>query len=468
MWNKSYYEARVPRVPAMLLELLSHQNFADMRYGLDPRFRFTVSRAVYKGMLQFLCSQYNMDYVVQPLPVDHLALQFTGDNEVELTWQPVEDSLEPTAKAEKYIVYTRIGDGDFDNGTLVEGTSYRTNISSGTIHSYKVVAVNKGGLSFPSEILSVGQPFQAKGTVLVVNGFDRISAPADFVAPAPGDKELAGFLDDQDHGVPYLKDISYIGKMKEFRRAIPWMDDDASGYGDSYADYETKVIAGNTFDYPAIHGAAILKAGYAFVSCSDEAVESGRVTLNNYQTVDLILGKEYQTKMGRGGVTPLQYKTFSQPMQEAITAYCSQGGNIFVSGAFVGTDLWDNRLATSEEVDKKFATDILKYKWRVGQAALKGKVKSVASPFPMLTGNYTYHNELNEESYVVEAPDAIEPASKEAYTVMRYSENNLSAGVAYQGDYKTYIMGFPFETIRTEAERETLMKAILTFFNTGK
>ena len=468
MWNKSYYEARVPRVPAMLLELLSHQNFADMRYGLDPRFRFTVSRAVYKGMLQFLCSQYNMDYVVQPLPVDHLALQFTGNNEVELTWQPVEDPLEPTAKAEKYIVYTRIGNGDFDNGILVEGTNYRTTISSGTIHSYKVVAVNKGGLSFPSEILSVGQPFQSKGTVMVVNGFDRISAPADFVAPAPGDTQFAGFLDELDHGVPYLKDISYIGKMKEFRRAIPWMDDDASGYGDSYADYETKVIAGNTFDYPAIHGAAILKAGYAFVSCSDEAVENGRVSLNDYQTVDLILGKECQTKMGRGGITPLQYKTFSQPMQEAITAYCNQGGNIIVSGAFVGTDLWDNRLATPEEADKKFATDVLKYKWRVSQAALKGKVKSVASPFPMLTGNYTYHNELNEESYVVEAPDAIEPASKDAYTVMRYSENNLSAGVAYQGDYKTYIMGFPFETIRTEAERETLMKAILTFFNSGK
>ena len=468
MWNKSYYEARVPRVPAMLLELLSHQNFADMRYGLDPRFRFTVSRAVYKGMLQFLCAQYNMDYVVQPLPVDHMALQFTGDNEVELTWQPVEDPLEPTAKAEKYIVYTRIGNADFDNGTLVERTNYRTTISSGTIHSYKVVAVNKGGLSFPSEILSVGQPFQPKGTVMVVNGFDRISAPADFVAPAPGDTQFAGFLDDLDHGVPYLKDISYIGKMKEFRRAIPWMDDDASGYGDSYADYETKVIAGNTFDYPAIHGAAILKAGYAFVSCSDEAVENGRVSLNDYQTVDLILGKECQTKMGRGGITPLQYKTFSQPMQEAITAYCNQGGNIIVSGAFLGTDLWDNRLTISEEADKKFATDVLKYKWRVGQAALKGKVKSVASPFPMLTGNYTYHNELNEESYVVEAPDAIEPASKDAYTVMRYSENNLSAGVAYQGDYKTYIMGFPFETIRTEAERETLMKAILTFFNSGK
>ena len=464
MWNKSYYEARVPRVPAMLLELLSHQNFADMRYGLDPRFRFTVSRAVYKGMLQFLASQYKTDYVVQPLPVDHMALRMLNNNEVELTWQPVDDPLEPTAKAEQYIVYTRIGNGDFDNGVLVNSNVYRTTIPSGQVCSYKVTAVNKGGESFPSEILSVGQAFQSKGHVLVVNGFDRIGAPADFVAPAPGDKELAGFLDDLDHGVPYIQDISYIGKMREFRRAVPWMDDDASGFGDSYGDYETKVIAGNTFDYPSVHGAAILKAGYSFVSCSDEAVEDGAVSLNDYTTVDLILGKEYQTKMGRGGVTPLQFKTFSKPLQDAITAYCGKGGNIFVSGAFVGTDLWDNRLAASEETDKKFASEVLKYKWRVGQAARQGKVKSVASPFPMLTGNYTYHHELNGDSYVVEAPDAIEPATKDAYTVMRYSESNLSAGVAYQGNYKTYVLGFPFETIRTACEREALMNAILTFF----
>ena len=468
MWNRSYYEARVPRVPTMLLELLSHQNFADMRYGLDPRFRFTVSRAIYKGMLQFLASQYGTDYVVQPLPVDHMAVRMVGDNEVELTWQPVEDALEPTAKAEKYIVYTRIGNGDFDNGTLINGTSYRTAIPTGQVCSYKVTAVNKGGESFPSEILSVGRAFQSKGEVLVVNGFDRISAPADFVAPAPGDKEFAGFLDDQDHGVPYVQDISYIGQMREFRRAVPWMDDDASGFGDSYGDYETKVIAGNTFDYPSVHGAAILKAGYSFVSCSDEAVESGLVALKDYPVVDLILGKECQTKMGRGGVTPLQYKTFTQPMQQAIADYCGQGGNIFVSGAFVGTDLWDNRLAAPEEADKKFATEVLKYKWRVGQAAKMGKVKTVASPFPSLTGEYTYHHELNEDSYVVEAPDAIEPATKDAYTVMRYSESNLSAGVAYQGNYKTYIMGFPFEAVRTEAEREALMNAVLNFFKPEK
>lgn len=152
-------------------------------------------------------------------------------------------------------------------------------------------------------------------------------------------------------------------------------------------------------------------------------------------------------------------------MQDCITAYCSQGGNIFISGAYVGTDLWDNRLIPANEEDKKFATEVLKYKWRTGQAATMGKAKCVASPFPSLSGNYTYHNELNSDSYTVESPDAIEPATKEAYTIMRYSENNLSAGIAYQGEYKTCVLGFPFESLRTAEERASLMDAILTFFN---
>ena len=461
MWDRSYFEARSPNVPTMLLELLSHQNFADMRYGLDPRFRFTVSRAIYKGILQFIASQNYMNYVVQPLPVDNMSLRFTGGNEVELSWKPVADPLEPTAKAEQYIVYQRMEGGDFDNGTLVESNTFKTTIPNDKTVSFKVTAVNKGGESFPSEILSIGKSFYNKGTVLIVNGFDRISAPANF--DAQGDS-IAGFLDELDHGVPYLNDFKYIGKQKEFRRKIPWMDDDASGFGDSYANYETTVIAGNTFDYPAVHGEAILKAGYSFVSCSDEAVENQTVRLSDYKIIDLILGKEYQTRMGPGGINQLQFKTFNTKIQQAISEYCLQGGNIFISGAFVGTDLWDNRYTVSIEEDKQFAINILKYKWRAGQATRTGNVKAVTSYFPMFVGIYNFYNELNPDNYVVEAPDAIEPGSEGAYTIFRYSENNLSAGVAYKGNYKSCVLGFPFESLKIQIEREKMMKGVLEFF----
>ena len=48
--------------------------------------------------------------------------------------------------------------------------------------------------------------------------------------------------------------------------------------GYSTGELEGMQIAGNTFDYPFIHGKAIQAAGsFSFVSCSDESVESGEV-----------------------------------------------------------------------------------------------------------------------------------------------------------------------------------------------
>lgn len=461
MWNRSYFEASSPVVPTMLLELLSHQNFADMRYGLDPRFRFNVSRSIYKGMLRFIAAQNHFEYVVQPLPVNSMRAEFIDNETIELRWNPVFDLLESTAKPDRYIVYTRIGDNDFDNGTMVTNNSFQTKISKDKIYSFKVTAINEGGESFPSEIISAAKSSEAKGTVLVVNGFDRISAPDNFDAHESG---IAGFLDDFDHGVPYINDYKYIGKQKEFRRKIPWMDDDASGFGDSYANYETMVIAGNTFDYPALHGKSILKAGYSFVSCSDESVEKKEVNLSDYKFVNYILGKEKQTKIGHSEKYPVEFKTFTNEMQQAITDYCLNRGSIFISGAFIGSDLWDNPAAESNDNDRKFATDILKCKWRVGRAAVEGGVKAVSSPFEDFVGDFTYYNQLNPICYVVESPDAIEPADENAATIFRYSENNLSAAIAYKGNYKTCIMGVPFETIKESENRDNLMKMILHFF----
>lgn len=460
MWNKSYSEASTPRVPTMLLELLSHQNFADMQYGLDPRFRFTVSRAIYKGMLKYLASQYLVDYVVQPLPVQEMSAVLIDKNKVNLSWTAVEDKLEPTAKPTSYIVYTRIGDGAFDKGVLVKDTHLTLDIPQGVVLSFKVTAWNEGGESFPSEILSVGKAIQEKGNVLVINGFTRISAPDDFVVEVDS---LAGFVDVYDSGVPYLQDISYIGAMKEFRRTIPWMDDDASGFGDSYSDFETEVIAGNSFDYPAVHGASILKAGFSFSSSSLKAVEAGHLKLSDYTVVDLILGKQKQTKMGAKGSSELMFKTFTNKLQMELQTFTEQGGALLISGSYIASDLVDNPLTKSIKEDKEFLENILKLKWRVNRAAKKGLVKGVASLLSSDDSTYSFNQALNPTIYAVESPDAIEPADKHAFTVMRYSENNLSAGVAYEGDYKVFTLGFPLETITEESQRDQLMKNILFF-----
>ena len=460
--DASYFEARTPRVPAMLLELLSHQNFADMRYGHDPRFRFAVSRAIYKAMLRFSCKQHQQKYMVTPLPVSHMAAHLTDKGQVELTWKAVEDTLEPTAKPDRYIVYTRYGHGEFDHGKVVKQCKYVADVPKDMVCSYKVVAMNEGGVSFPSQIVAVGRSAKSHHKkALIVNGFDRISAPADFEAPAPLDTLYAGFLDNEDHGVPYMVDISYVGSQKEFNRSLPWLDDDSGGFGDSHGNEETTVIAGNTFDYIALHGDAILKAGYSFESCSRERFNT---FASDISFVDLILGKQRQTKLGSGKIYPLCFKTFTPEVQQLLTAYAQQGTSIFVSGAYVASDLWNNKLAKPQEADLAFAKNILKYQWRNSKAAITGRLSTVRSPLNLTKTEYTYAHTLNPNTYIVEAPDAIEPACDSAYTVMRYPENNLSAAVAYRGAYKTFVMGIPFESIMDSVKRKKLMAEIIRFF----
>lgn len=458
LWNKSYSEARLPEVPTMLLELLSHQNFTDMRYGLDPRFRFTVSRAIYKGMLKYLSYNSGQPYIVQPLPVEQFSSRFVAKNKVELKWMPVTDSIEPTAKPEQYIVYTRTDDGGFNNGVVTKNNKIVMEIQSGKIYSFKITAINKGGESFPSEILSVCRVNNDRPEVMIVNGFDRISAPASFVI----NHTKAGFDNDEDAGVPYLSEIAFIGKQYEFDRSKPWVSDDDPGFGASYGNYETKVIAGNTFDYPYLHGKAIKSANFSFVSCSDESVTRGDVDLKKYRMVDLILGKQKQTFIGNGKKTA-EFKTFPLALQQSLRTYCLSGGSLMLSGAYVGSDFYKGNYINTEE--RIFMENVLKYKFKSSKASLSSKVKMVNSPFSQFNlAEWEFYDAPNKISYYVESTDAIEPAGDGAMTVCRYSGTNLSAGVAYSGKYKTCSFGFPFETVRSEKERNRLMESVLMFF----
>ncbi|HBG54346.1 MAG TPA: hypothetical protein DDW70_09085, partial [Rikenellaceae bacterium] len=63
---------------------------------------------------------------------------------------------------------------------------------------------------------------------------------------------------------------------------------------------------------------------------------------------------------------------------------------------------------------------------------------------------------------------ALEPAGPEAYTIFRYRDNRLSAGVAYRGNYRVVTLGFPLETLETEEQQARLVKECLDFFKTDK
>lgn len=465
MWDKTYFEARVPEVPAMLLEMLSHQNFADMKYGLDPEFRFLVSRAIYKGMLEFLANRDGRQYVVTPLAPRCFAIAKAGKKDhYTLTWQATKDSLEATAVPTYYLIEERIGNGAFRQVAKVTKPEWTVTVTDSEIHSYRIIAGNEGGVSFPGEVLALCNVPNAIGTVNIVNGFTRVSAPDWFDSG-----EIAGFYNVRDGGVPDGEDISLIGEMFEFRRDIPWMDDDAAGFGASRANLEDKVIAGNTRDYVALHGAAVANAGYSFVSTSVDAYMNAPVSAGDAKIVDLILGKQKEIKKGRG-VYGTYYKTFPSELQNKIAAATAAGTSFFVSGAFVATDLWDNPNSSKEvaEADQKFATEVLGYHWRVGQASVTGEAYQVPTRFDQFTGGeYTFSNMPNQDCYVVESPDSFYPSDdKRGCTFMRYTENNLIGGTALNaGGYRTVVIGFPFETIHGGDARASLMKQVLDFLD---
>ncbi|MBR5956537.1 MAG: xanthan lyase [Bacteroidales bacterium] len=457
IWDRSYSEARTPSVPALLTESLSHQNFADMKYGLDPGFRFILSRAVYKGMLKFLSGRYGVPYAVQPLPVRAFSAILDGEEAV-LSWFPTEDRLEPTALPKGYRLYTRIDDGAFDDGVNVSDQTIRVPIEKGHIYSFRITAWNDGGMSFPSEILSVGIPAASSGQdVLVVNNFDRVSGPTWFDSPS-----YAGFLRNIDGGVAWGWDIPFIGESYEYRRINPWIDDDNPGFGASFSDEAGNKYAGNTFDYPYVHGKALMAAGRAFSSVSAEAFEFG--DFSTFGIADIICGKQVTVATGRPGAAPDRFKVFPTDMKDAIRKYTSAGGSIIISGAYIGTDPCDEIYpgvkadSLSHAEGAEFISGTLGYRWVTNFASKTGTIwpmRKVSSDI----GTIRIHRLPNSKVYNVENPDGIAPASDKARSILRYKDTDISAAVFYKADnYSVVSFGFPIETVIEDSDIEKLLK----------
>ena len=457
LWDRGYSEAYRPNVPSVLLELLSHQNFLDMKFANDPRFRFDASRAIYKAFLRYISTQWNLEYVVQPLPVSHFQAVFDESGKLRLQWQPVVDPLEASANPEKYMVYTRIEDEGFDNGVIVhEPSVVFPDLEEGLIYSFKVTALNAGGESFPSEILSVCDMANNNSPVLIVNGFDRISAAATLET-----EEYLGFVDLWDEGVSYGYDMNYIGSQYDLLANSPWLDDDEPGHGASYGDMETTLIPGNSFDFPHFHGKSLREAGYSFVSASDEAVWDGQLDITNYTLLDLIFGEEKEVA-GPKEFSPREFRSLPKNFQHKLKSFSQAGGNLFISGAYVGFDLFANG---NDSLDMQFGEKVLKYNFRTDHAVKTGKISIIAEDIfdPETLANFEFNTDFHPNQYKVESPDAIEPASPDARTILRYAENNTSAAIASSGEGNIIVFGFPFESILTENSRHAVMSSVMSY-----
>lgn len=441
LWDRNYSETRKPEVPSAIIETMSHQNFADMRRGLDPNFRFTLARSLYKTILRFVNGNHSVPSVVQPLPVSNFRIERNSSGGLRLSWIAEKDEQEPTAVPTSYIVYTSEEGMGFDNGTVVYTSSFDFEAKKGVNYCFKVTALNRGGESFPSETLAayLSKSAHAKD-ILVVDGFSRLSGPA-----VVDDYSRQGFDLGSDIGVSYGLTAGWNGRQQCFDKSRAGSEGEGSlGYcGDELAG---RFIMGNNRDGSVCHVKDIAMSGaYNVVGCSLEALDNNLVKLDHYSLVDIAFGLQRND-----GHSLVVYKTFSETLQSKLRSYAKLGGRILVSGAYVGSDM-------TQPHERSFMSDVLKTTFTgTDTNAGNNMVDGLGLSFDII-------RQINDRHFAATSVDRIAACDGRSFAAMRYQDGS-TAGVAYDGtDYKSFVMGYPYECINNVRTRQQVMKGLLGF-----
>jgi len=471
--DRRYYEVRETKVPAMIIELLSHQNFEDMKRALDPEFRFIVGRAVYKGILKFLAERYDQPYTVEPLPVEAFAIHADGDGYYTLTWQPTDDPLEPTAKPTCYIIYEATPERYYHPVAMTDKPYWTTRIDDDKIHAYHIVAGNDGGVSFPSETLALHDNNHRMPSVEIVNGYTRVSAPR-----WTDGAEYAGFDFEENYGVPDGLDIHFIGNQYDFDPTSR-LSGSHLGFGASNDTESTRRRYGNSHDYTIIHGEALKKAGRGFVSSSLKAFEQGKSTP---KAVDLILGLQKTTR--KAGSHDRHFQLFPKTLRDRLTKYRRDGGTLLVSGSYLSSEIIEADSLTRDSITP-FAANILGYLPFTDGMADSIPTTPVATRSMEVKGNEILPGmpvmktsglaSFKSGDWVGAGnPQAIIPADENGLVIARYTDTGYPAAIAVEGNRggksvgaehpgRTVIASFPLEALENDVARENFIGGAINY-----
>ena len=420
----NYCESRVPVVPSVLVELLSHKNMADMHYGLDPQFRFVAARALYKGILRYLNGS---DAVVQPLPIQELGIFPTTNDKrpttnAVLRWIPVKDSLERSAAPTYYMVYVQQNDGEWDVQQVEKDTQLKLNLKPGVRYNYYVVAGNEGGLSFPSPIVSAcltsnsaGGPTSNSEAVLIVDAFDDVYGPEWFA-----DSVRAGIVPGS-YACEDRFSCAYIGEQWDFERSHPWVNDDNCGWGACYRDHAGQLIVGNTRDWSLLHGRALQQMKISYTSCTAGMLTNRQSPITNYPLIDLICGRNR---------TP-----FPAGLEPLLSDYLQHGGRLLLS-----TDHFS-------AINAKWAKRYLHTSFYAAHATHSGRILGPHRH------SYQILLKPNAEQLFTCTPEGLKSEGEGATPFVKYQDMRCPAAVGFKAPAMnekipiptTLVYGFPLE-----------------------
>ena len=259
-----------------------------------------------------------------------------------------------------------------------------------------------------------------------------------------------------DTMIPQILNRDVFFKLSAVDNApVPNESVSSSVMGMSNGNFSHKVLVVDGFDrrdggwqqsdhYFVFTTAEMLKSlNVSFDAASNEAVADGLVPLADYEAVIWICGDESVTD-----------ETFNDTEQQLLQSYLQNGGKLMLSGAQIAFDLMGSD--TNTVSDSLFLTETLHASY-VAERSIDFAVSGVpGSIFEGLSINFGVTPYALTSSDIIEAANGSTPA-------LTYPNGDV-AGVVFDGAAKVVYLAFPFETIATKAERNSVMGKIVQFF----
>jgi hypothetical protein len=194
-----------------------------------------------------------------------------------------------------------------------------------------------------------------------------------------------------------------------------------------------RIFGGSWTDLRHDHAARVARLGQA-ATASNEAVAEGEVDLTDFPVVIWLVGDE-----------SVADQTFDATERAVASAYLDAGGALIVSGSEVAYELRNTGATFLTSLGAIYAAD------DANQNSVKG-VGPLAAIASFAFGT-------SASPYIEDFPDVLTTASG-ATIILRYG-NDMVAGVGRAG--KSAVLGFPLETIESDAALTTLIDALITF-----
>jgi uncharacterized lipoprotein YddW (UPF0748 family) len=382
-------------MPGLLLEVAFHDSPSDADALREPQFRQIAARAVYQGIVKYQAQRLGVPVHLLPEPPERLAARNSAPGEVTLTWAPPPccDGVVGHA-ATAYKVYHSTNGRGFDNGVETTSTSLTLNgLLAGSLHFFRVTALNEGGESFPTPVVAVRTPVTGQMVeFLIVDGFDRL---------------------DQNAMIPQWENAT-LGTVK--RMFLDRM---------------------NSYDYAVEHGQALSACNRAFDGAVNEAVEAGDLALAGYGGVDWFTGED-----------SVADASLSNVERALLAAYLDGGGRLLLSGAEIGYDLVEYHR------DPTFFRDYLRADYRSDDALTYQFSGTPGGIFDGLAGRF---DDSTGGTYDVGYPDRMAPLAGSTLALTYVGGAADGAAVSYDGDFGVVYVGFPLETVTDPSVRASLI-----------